>query len=372
MRSTVTSVEVIPIRIPLTKVVTTSNKTTRDARSFLVKMTDTQGRTGWGEGSLNPTFTDENESSVADDIDVLIRPAAVGRAASELLAGLRPVQERLGRRIAVRCAVSVAAWDLLARSYGVPLYVLLGGAARSWVHTVYHIGNFDQEAAAQEAGLAAREGFAAVKLKVGRQRVDDDLAAVRQVRERMRPEMRLYVDANQAWTAAQAALFVGAAGECGVDLVEQPVAAWDTAGLSRLGKASQAGVAADEAVFSAAELLGQFGAHVAPAAVVVKLLKAGGIEGVLDLLNVARLLRVQPFLAGMPGDTSVLSAALLNIALSSPNELPFGTAITPHFSKADVVRAPLRVHAGRIGIDCLSGPGLGIEVDEAKVAAVAS
>ncbi|HEV7656762.1 MAG TPA: enolase C-terminal domain-like protein [Mycobacteriales bacterium] len=363
-------IEAVPIRVSLTKPVTTSNKTTETARAFLLKLTDSDGLAGWGEGSFNQTFTDESEASLAADLVAVLEPALLGREPAELIAGLATVHRTLRTRIALRCATSIAVHDLVARHYGIPLYVMLGGLARRSVPTVAFIGNFDRDAAEADAVEAVGRGFSAIKLKVGRPDVAEDLDAVRGVRSRMPAAMRLYVDANQAWTPAQAYAFVGQAVSLGVTLVEQPVAAWDARTLATLGHTAGVDVAADESVFDASQLLGRALAGCTPAAVVVKLLKAGGIDGVVDVLRVAGTLGVRPFVAGMPGDTSVLSAAMLNIALSTPS-LPLGTAITPHHSRVDVVVRPLSVVDGQLTVDGLTGSGIGVEVDEERVAAVA-
>lgn len=361
----ITEVRTATVEVPLTTVFSTSNKTTTAARLLLVNVRTDNGAEGWGEAQLNPTFTDETPASARAAVDGLASELMIGRDSEAVAAALPELGRRLAGRIAARCAVSMALWDLRGRLLDVPLYQLLGGARRRQVPVAYHLGHFDEEHDAADARAAVEQGFGILKLKVGRPDVTDDLHAVERVRNAAAPA-RLYVDANQAWGFAQAAAFTHRAHELGVDLVEQPLSKGDLAGLAELSATPGVVVAADESVFDAHQLLSALTAGRRPGGVVVKLLKAGGIDGVQELLTLAGLSRVAPFVAGMCGDTSIGSAALLHVAAAA-DELPMGTAITPHFSRADLVAKPLTVTDGQVDLDAVDGPGLGVTVDPDQV-----
>jgi L-alanine-DL-glutamate epimerase-like enolase superfamily enzyme len=361
----ITEVRTATVEIPLTTVFSTSNKTTTAARLLLVNVRTDDGAEGWGEAQLNPTFTDETPASARAAVDAIAAERLKGQDADAVFAALPELGRRLSGRIAARCALSIALWDLRARLLGVPLHDLLGGARRRQVPVAYHLGHFDEHRDAADARTAVEAGFGILKLKVGRSDVAADLRAVERVRETA-GAARLYVDANQAWGFAPAAAFTRRAVELGVEVVEQPLPQWDLAGLAELSTTPGVVVAADESVFDAAQLLSTLTAGHRPGGVVVKLLKAGGIDGVQAVLGLAGLGRIAPFLAGMCGDTSIGSAALLHIAAAA-GELPLGTAITPHFSRVDLVAEPLTVTDGQVHLDAVDGPGLGVTVDPAQV-----
>jgi muconate cycloisomerase len=361
----ITEVRTATVEIPLTTVFSTSNKTTTTAKLLLVCVRTDDGVEGWGEAQLNPTFTDETPASARAAVDALAAEHIVARDADPVFAALPELGRRLTGRIAARCAMSMAMWDLRGRLLNVPVYQLLGGARRRQVPVAYHLGRFDDARDAADARAAVDEGFGILKLKVGRSDVTADLRAVERVRQVAGPA-RLYVDANQAWGYAEAAAFTRRAPDLGVELVEQPIAKWDLAGLAELSTTPGVVVAADESVFGAEQLLSTLTTGQRPGGVVVKLLKAGGIDGVQQLLALSGLGRVTPFLAGMCGDTSIGSAALLHVAAAA-GELPMGTAITPHFSKVDLVSEPLRVVDGQLQLDAVDAPGLGVTIDKQQV-----
>lgn len=102
-------------------------------------------------------------------------------------------------RIAI-AAIDMAIWDALAKEAGKPLAVLLGGSVGAvraynsnglWRHEVSTI-------AAEAADLAAEGGFLAMKLRLGNERLADDLAAIEAVRQGVGSDIDLMVDFNQA------------------------------------------------------------------------------------------------------------------------------------------------------------------------------
>lgn len=354
------------VEMPLKKVFMTSNKTVTASRLVFVNLRTDDGANGWGEAPLNPTFTSETPASAREALERLADQFVLGRDADEVVASAPEIGRTLGSRVGARCAMSIALWDLHARRLGAPLYKLFGGARRTSIPVAYHLGSFDAEGDAKEAGEAVAGGFEILKLKVGRADVAEDLEAVRRIRETVGSGTRLYVDVNQAWNRDQALAFAQHARRLGVAFVEQPLAQWDLAGLAQLSATPGVVFGADESIFDAAQLLAAVSAGTVPGGVVVKALKAGGLDGVRGLLQLCEVAGIRPFLAGMPGDSSVVSAALLHVAVAA-SELPLGTAVAPHFSREDVVTDPLAVVDGHLHLDAVEGPGLGVQVDVERV-----
>src|SRR5581483_1399615 len=102
-------------------------------------------------------------------------------------------------------AVDVALWDLRARRHGMPLWRLLGGhdpRVRAYAGGIDLDFPLDRLLRQTEAHLAG--GFRAVKMKVGRPRLAEDLERVGAVRRLLGPAVPLMVDANMRWTADEA------------------------------------------------------------------------------------------------------------------------------------------------------------------------
>jgi len=131
--------------------------------------------------------------------------------------------------------IDMAAWDALAQAHAVPLVRLLGGAVRSvpaynstglWIQPV--------EKLADEAEALLAEGFTAVKLRVGRDDLAQDLAAVRAVKQRIGDRATLMCDFNQRLTVNEAILRGRALDDEGLYWIEEPVRHDDYEGYARI------------------------------------------------------------------------------------------------------------------------------------------
>jgi mandelate racemase len=131
--------------------------------------------------------------------------------------------------------VDMAAWDALARAHGVPLVRLLGGAVTAvpaYNSTGLWIGPVER--LADEAEALAAEGFAAVKLRLGRDDFAQDLAAVRAVKRRLGDGVALMADFNQRLTVNEAIRRGRALDGEGLYWIEEPVRHDDYEGYARI------------------------------------------------------------------------------------------------------------------------------------------
>jgi len=132
--------------------------------------------------------------------------------------------------------LDMAAWDALAKAAGAPLCVLLRGTVGAV--PAYNSNGLwlkEPEAVAEEAvALRAEGGFTALKLRMGRPRLRDDIAAVEAVRRRAGEDVRLMVDFNQGLDLAQALERCHAIDGLGLDWIEEPLVYDDLDGHARL------------------------------------------------------------------------------------------------------------------------------------------
>lgn len=132
-------------------------------------------------------------------------------------------------------AVDIALWDLKARRLGLPLWTLLGGFDR---RVTCYAGGVDLEFTVDQllaqADENVRRGFRAIKMKVGRPRLSEDLERVAAMRGHLGSDFPLMVDANMRWTADQAIRAARAFREHDVFWLEEPVLPDDIAGHARV------------------------------------------------------------------------------------------------------------------------------------------
>lgn len=215
-------------RAPIEAPVRTSFGTMRERPALLVRAEDRDGVVGWGEVWCNfPAVGAEHRARLLASV---VAPLVIGRSFAtppevfDLLtresAVLAIQSGEPGPLAQVIAGVDIALWDLAARRAGVPLWRLLGGNPRV---SVYASGlNPDRP---EVMALRKRDaGFRAFKLKVGFGR-DTDLANLSSLRAALGDEAPIMVDANQAWSLAQAIEMVDAMQPFRPAWLEEPIRA---------------------------------------------------------------------------------------------------------------------------------------------------
>jgi L-alanine-DL-glutamate epimerase-like enolase superfamily enzyme len=199
-----------------------------------------------GEIGLGYTYADASAAAlVADRLAEVVRGRsvhAIGAVWEAMGAALRNVG-RPGIGFCALSAVDLALWDLKAKLLDLPLVDLLP-TARDEV-PVYASGGFTSqgpEKLRDELGRWAEEGFARVKIKVGRDPTADP-ARLDAAREAIGPDVELFVDANGAFGRKQALAWADRyAADWGVGWFEEPVSSADVEGLRLLRDRGPAGL----------------------------------------------------------------------------------------------------------------------------------
>lgn len=218
---------------------------------------------------------------------------------------LQEITERLDARIrlhpAAKAAVECALHDLVGRRLGIPVYRLLGLDPRRTPQTSFTVGIAEPEEMARKARDAA--AYPLLKVKVG---TADDAARLGAVRS-ARPDARLRVDANAAWTSRQAAAAIARLAEFDVEFVEQPLLpAADPAEWRWLRTHSPLPIFADESCVTAADV------HLLAGCVdgvVVKLAKCGGLRAAQEQIRAAHLHGMQVMIGCMIESSVGITAA---------------------------------------------------------------
>ena len=226
-----------PVAAPMKRPLATSTGKVAEAALLLIDLQTDQGIVGrsylFGLGRRNlPAIT-----RLVEAMAEMVKGDAV--APFELEKKLRARHTLLGVHNIILFAIAgidMAAWDALAQSLRQPLVRLLGGAPRPIpAYNSKGLGIMDLSSLAREAEELVREGFRAVKLRLGRPAAKDDLEALRAVKKAIGPGIALMVDFNQALSVAEA-LRRGRMidDEGGALWIEEPVRADDFSGCRRL------------------------------------------------------------------------------------------------------------------------------------------
>jgi L-Ala-D/L-Glu epimerase len=228
-----------------------------------------------------------------------IAGALAAIAAGETLTTRAGLIERLPAG-AARNAIDCALWDFEAKSSGIPCGARAGIAAMHPVVTAYTLSLGTPDAMADKARAVAN--LPLLKLKLGDAGDDARMRAVRAAR----PDARLIVDANEAWTITTLPELMAIAAEAGVETIEQPLPQGLDEGLRGLERIVP--ICADESVHTAADIPRLTGLY---DAVNIKLDKAGGLTSALELHNAARAAGLKIMIGSMVATSLAVAPAMI-------------------------------------------------------------
>ena len=256
-------------------------------RGVILGLLEESGAAGFGESAPLPGFGLETVASSEAALQLAAKylvglPRERYRDAIADLHRLAPVVASPS----ARHAIDLALHDLAAQAAGVPVARLLGGSgAVDEVAVNAVLPRLARERLAGAAAAAVGGGYDTVKIKVGGVPVAEDVTRVLAVRDRVGPTVKIRIDANRAWSEADAiAALEGLAG-AGLEYCEEPVAGSEA--MARVKAAAPVRIAADESVvdLASARLLLE---RRAADALVLKPMALGGLGPARAIAELAR------------------------------------------------------------------------------------
>ncbi|HTS42053.1 MAG TPA: enolase C-terminal domain-like protein [Xanthobacteraceae bacterium] len=356
-------VEVMPVALPLKKPMAMAGVAITHAHNILVRVAAADGTVGWGEVAAAPTRTGDTIDGLVAAVRDHLAPVLVGKDANMLPALRRSMRTALFGNTGAHSAVEMALFDLAGRAAGKPLIELIGGSIRKQVAPMWLLGNPTPDADIAEAHAKEQEGFHFFKLKIGTKPIEKEIAATHALRTALGDRVPLCADANGGLTLADAQRYVRETRDAGLMFVEQPLPAEEFDALATLTKDSPVPIGADESFHSTVDLdtLARCGAG----GVSLKATKLGGIMASVEAARRCRILKLSVNIAVLVAESSLSSAAAVHLACAVP-DVSWGVSLTHFYLAEDIVRHPLPLGGGEVTLP--TGPGLGVEVDEAAVA----
>jgi L-alanine-DL-glutamate epimerase-like enolase superfamily enzyme len=359
----IVSLEAIPVRIPYKHVEASSVIARGGIADVLVKLTTDEGLVGWGE-CTRAADTPGIESAVR-----AMAPLVIGRDPWE--------KEQLHRDLAIPAlwafqpmtgnfayaGIDMALWDLTGKIAGQPLYKLLGGAMRDEVDYYYYLEWGTPRELERQGKDGIKRGYRAFYMKVG---VDEkrEEGMLEALRGAIGKEGLIRIDANQAWSQAQAARILERWHDRYViDFAEAPVRIDPVENMLDLRRRVKAPLCVNEGMWREADayrmIKSRCGDYLCYSPYWV-----GSLLRFHQLNWVAHLEGWQ-VCKHTHGEYGLAAAAAHHAMLAAPNT-SLGNQQTAQIMEDDILttRIPImdQPRWGRI-----EGPGLGVEIDEDKV-----
>jgi len=354
--SKIETVTCVRLSVPLHTPFVTALRRTTTTETVVVRITDTDGVTGWGEAPQVWQVTGESLAGSEACVMGPLHPLLIGADADDVTSLSRSVSLAVARNFGAKSAVDVALHDLTARRRGVSLPVLLGSTTHR-VATDVTLAAGGAPALAQAAADRRADGFSVLKMKVGTDPTSD-VTRVLAARDAVGADVKIRLDANQGWTPREAVRVIRVLedADAQVELVEQPVRADDLDGLAWVTSRVNTPVMADESVYGVRDLVEVIRRRAADM-VNIKLAKCGGISTARTLLEMAHTHQMGTVVGSMMESHIGVGAAASLVAA-------YGTSLT-----ADLDAAWWAAESPVVGGMSYDGavvvlpesPGLGIE-----------
>lgn len=356
-------VEVFGVAVPLVGPGFKNAYITKTAqKSAVVRLTAVDGSVGLGNIDPSPGYSVETIEQSLVALRDRLAPVANGFDAGNPHRLVQAMDAALDGHLDAKAAIEMAAVDMLARRLGVPVHQYLGGAVVERLRFNAWIGILPPDEAATEARKWFDKGFRSAKIKVGGG-VAADRERVAAVRAAVGPTMALRADANAGYSVDDAIALGRLLEPLDLQLLEQPVAADDLAGMAKVRRAIGIPVMADESITDHASLVAVIRADCADI-VKLKVMKQGGFLRCRRMLETAAAAGMKVVI-GHGFGLGVNTVAEIMLAATSEDVLEGLECVGPLKTADDIVTAKLDLDSG--AIDLPGGPGLGVVLDDDKI-----
>jgi mandelate racemase len=253
--------------------------------------------------------------------------------------------------------LDMAAWDALAKAAAMPLCVLLGGSVGPVkAYNSNGLWLIPPEAATEEAIELREDGnFSALKIRFGREKMQDDLATLEAVRKGVGDDIHLMADFNQALHIGDALQRCHTLDDQGLDWIEEPLLYDNFSGYTKLAAALNTPLQLGENFYGPHDLQRALQCNACDY-VMPDLMRIGGVTGWMRSAGIAGT-------ANVPMSTHFypeVGAHVMRVT-ETAHWLEWIDWVNP------VLQQPYEVKDGHVYIPDL--PGLGLEWDEDVVKA---
>ena len=334
------------VRLPLIRPYVLSYRTFTEFEPIIVEVRDGDGRTGWGEGHISPGSSRETREGgwafcrdhaaavVGKDTgeakSLVAANAGAGKvAATALLTAIEMLEDHPLLRI--------------NRELRLPLLTPFNGSAPKEIE--------------EEVERRLEDGFRTFKIKVGKD-ADADVKRVEAIQQAIAGRATMRVDANRAYTEADACRFAAALDPSGIELFEQPCRAEDWDANANVAKVSRVPIMLDEPICALSDV--ERAASIRNVGFCkLKLKRFGGLDLLREALDKVRRLGMEPVLGdGLSSELGCwMEACVASVTIRNAGE--FNGFLKP---KVRLFAEPLRFSAGELVLSPGFRPAIDVDV----------
>jgi L-alanine-DL-glutamate epimerase-like enolase superfamily enzyme len=336
--------------------------------AVLIKITADDGTVGWGQSVPVPRWSYETLEGAVSTIEDYLRPVLVGVNPFDLKA----VHDAMNREIApsfstgapiTKAGIDLAVHDLVGKATGRNVADLWGRSPPDELTLSWTLNPKTLDEVEPLIAKGKEQGFENFNIKVAPD-PKFDLELCRMVK-RLVPDGFLWGDANGGYDLATALEVAPKLADAGMAIFEQPLPANRLTGYQEMKKQGALPIILDEGVVSPSDLI-EFIKLGCCDGVAMKPARCGGLVSAREQIEILENAGLWFLGSGLTDPDVSLAASLI---LYGAYGLKHPAALNgPQFLGASILTEPFVPVAGKVRVP--KGPGLGVEVDEAKLAAL--
>jgi L-alanine-DL-glutamate epimerase-like enolase superfamily enzyme len=362
MADVIERVETYCLQLPYKFTVHFKSVTESSGPYILLRLVTKDGAEGIAEAIARPEQYSENPRLLASNMETFFKPMLIGADPLEINAILAKTL-KLKFFNTERSLIDTALWDLKGKLMGQPVWKILGGSKCEGMPVTWIVhGNSKADMIKEALRVVNERGFTSLKVKCWR-RTMEDVEMIRDMRKELGDKILIYVDANGAYTEAEARAILSRLVDYNIALVEDPCELDDPARIARLAQALPIPILGDDYCRDADDIkklcaVGAIGAaSVKP--------RRNGITGTIKAAHYCEINRI-PAIFGTDSESRIGALVRSNLWAGIPH-LQDWPAQTHFFEKLadDVFEGDFTFKNGLVSVP--DKPGFGASIDQAKL-----
>lgn len=325
----ITSLEVFPLSIPLSKPMYMANRCLTHAETLVVKI-EADGLVGWGEAAAAPRMTGDTLPGMVQVVNRYLKPIILGKSVDDYKELSEQIISSVYANTGAKSAINSALLDLASRYNSLQMNQLLGSKIRDSFKSMRILGNKTPEEDIQEAADLFNTGVDFFKIKIGKNTLAEEIEQTYRIRQSIGNSI-LCVDANNGLSTEFLNEYVTAVEDANLIFLEQPFSEIVPLNIN-------IPICMDESVFNEHDIL-YIKQSNAGQGINLKTIKLSGPLRLVKAAQLANSIGLKVNLSAKVAETGIATNALLNCAAVVPN-IDWGLSTTNQYLVQDIIKAP--------------------------------
>ncbi len=308
-------IDFVPINLKLKETYTVASETVTEITNIFIRLELDNGIIGYGSAAPDLNVTGETPNQLLEDVEEIIKPILKNEDPLRYSFLLAKLREILHNKPATLALADLALFDLLGKICRQPVYKIFGAFKKKMLTSI-SIDVLPLDETVKRASAFVEEGFKILKIKGGKD-VQEEIAKIHKVREKVGNTIKIRFDANQGYSMNDTFRFFEGIKDANIEILEQPTPKNKPDLLGRFTESLGILIMADESLLTLKDVFALVKNKLVDT-VNIKLMKVGGIQEALHINSVAKSANVKSMI-GCMNESAFSVAAGLHFALCRPN-----------------------------------------------------